>query len=330
MPSVLAPARRVRSRPTFVVLLFVVASIAWIVVTDEILSRLPVSSSVLTALSIAKGMIYVFVAAYAVHSLLRHKAEQDEMQREHETTVKRVDNLETFIAGAPAALAMFDRELRYLQASDRWCQDYSLDKGILLGKSHYEIFPDLPEAWKEAHRRGLQGDILRSEEDRFVAPGGQEHCLRWEVRPWQSPTGGVGGIIIYTEDITEHIALQRRYLQAQKMEAVGHLASSVGREFNNSLTVILSDAELIASAPDTSQETAQRTNHIIEAARKGARLTSQLLAFSHRQRQDAQPRGLDELIQEFEIGPEFIPEDVERDLGSSRKTDPSRRECLPE
>ena len=310
----LMPARRVPPSPAPAVVLFIGASVAWIVITDAILSRLHLSSGAVTALSMAKGMFYVLVAAYAVYWLLRHKAEREELEREHETTVRQVDNLETFIAGAPAALAMFDREMRYLQASDRWCRDYSLEKSKVLGKPHYEIFPDLPEAWKEAHRRGLAGEVLSADEDRYVAPNGGEHCLRWEIRPWQSPTGDVGGIIIYSEDITEHLALQQPYLQAQKMEAVGRLAAGVGREFNNSLTVIMSNAEQIAVTAEVPQKFAQCADAIIEATKKAAGLTSQLLRFSHRQRHEVQPRSLEELIEEFAITPEFIPEDIVRGI----------------
>ena len=63
---------------------------------------------------------------------------------------------------------MLDRDMRYLQASERWCADFSLDSSQILGRSHYEIFPDLPDRWKEIHRHGLAGETLRAEDDRWV------------------------------------------------------------------------------------------------------------------------------------------------------------------
>jgi diguanylate cyclase (GGDEF)-like protein/PAS domain S-box-containing protein len=118
--------------------------------------------------------------------------------------------LQLFITHAPAALAMFDREMRYLVASRRWLEDYSLLGRDIIGHSHYEIVPDIPGRWKDAHRRGLAGESLRAEQDRFERADGTVQWIRWEVIPWREDDGSVGGIILFAEDITRQMEAEER------------------------------------------------------------------------------------------------------------------------
>ncbi|CAK0748974.1 hypothetical protein CCP2SC5_150008 [Azospirillaceae bacterium] len=113
------------------------------------------------------------------------------------------ERLKMFIEHAPASLAMFDHEMRYLAVSHRWLEDYGLRQQAIIGRSHYEIFPEIPETWKELHRRGLAGEILRADEDRFERSDGGVQWLRWEILPWRTQEGAIGGIMIFSEDITQ-------------------------------------------------------------------------------------------------------------------------------
>ncbi len=111
--------------------------------------------------------------------------------------------LQLFIEQAPVALAMFDREMRYLAVSRHWLRQYDLVGQEIIGRSHYEIHPHLPEHFKEAHRRGLAGETVKSDEDRYNHPDGKERWVRWQIVPWRAGDGSVGGILIFAEDITE-------------------------------------------------------------------------------------------------------------------------------
>jgi PAS domain S-box-containing protein len=132
------------------------------------------------------------------------------------------ERLRMFIEHAPSSLAMFDKEMRYLSASHRWLRDYNLKDRDLLGLSHYEVFPEIPESRKEMHRRGLAGEVVLAEADRFERVDGTVQWLRWEVRPWYDASGGVGGIVIFTEDITE-----RKLAEDALQEAHGELEQRI-------------------------------------------------------------------------------------------------------
>jgi PAS domain S-box-containing protein len=149
----------------------------------------------------------------------------------------REELLKIFVKHAPAAVAMLDRDMRYLQVSDRWCADFALDSSQILGRSHYEIFPDLPERWKETHRRALAGESLRAGEDRWDREDGTTTWSRWEIRPWQNPDGLQGGILIFSEDITyrKHaeealLGMSRKLIEAQERER-----TRIGRELHDDI-----------------------------------------------------------------------------------------------
>ncbi|HMD83093.1 MAG TPA: PAS domain S-box protein [Terriglobia bacterium] len=111
--------------------------------------------------------------------------------------------LRFFVQHAPAAIAMLDREMRYLVVSQRWMADYRLGNRDLWGLSHYEVFPEMPKRWKKIHQRCLAGAVERCEEDPFPRLDGTVDWVRWEARPWRKIDDSVGGIIIFSELITE-------------------------------------------------------------------------------------------------------------------------------
>lgn len=133
--------------------------------------------------------------------------------------------LKIFIDDTPVALAMFDRDLRYLGANQCWRRDTGRPGEQLIGRLRYEVNPELPERWKEADRRALAGEIVRCEEDLLVRPGAAPLWLRWEVRPWHDVDGSVGGIIIFAEDITERKCAEDALheAEAQLRVVVDHL-----------------------------------------------------------------------------------------------------------
>jgi PAS domain S-box-containing protein len=198
--------------------------------------------------------------------------------------------LQLFVEHAPAAIAMFDREMRYLVASQRWITDYALEGQNIIGKSHYEVLSGIFDGWKDVHQRGMRGEVVRAEEDFFQRQDGGNQWLEWEVRPWHSADGVIAGIVIFSEDITERkrlkmerTSLGNQLFQAQKMEAIGQLTGGLAHDFNNLLGVVLGNLDMLQERQEVGSDERSFTDAAIHAAVRGAELTKQLLAFARRQ-----------------------------------------------
>jgi PAS domain S-box-containing protein len=110
--------------------------------------------------------------------------------------------LRLFVEQAPASIAMFDRNMRYLAASHRFVAQYGIGAQDVVGRLLYEVLPEIPEHWKERHRRGLDGEVLQGDDDAFVRADGRTQWLSWEIRPWRTRDGDIGGIALFSEDVT--------------------------------------------------------------------------------------------------------------------------------
>jgi PAS domain S-box-containing protein len=184
-----------------------------------------------------------------------------------------------FIEDAPVAIALFDKQMRYIAASRRWLEDYGLVGRTVRGVSHYELFPEITAAWREIHRRALAGETVWADEDPFVRENGRVQWLHWHVRPWIDPDGAIGGIAIFSEDITERKRTQEAVSHLQRLSAIGQLAGGVAHDLNNLLTVISGSLELAESRvvdPDTRSLIAQA----MQSAQAGRVFSRRLLTLA--------------------------------------------------
>ncbi len=111
---------------------------------------------------------------------------------------------------------MFDRDMRYLVVSDRWSKDFHLNYDDLTGRLHYEVFPEIPERWKQIHQRCLAGATESCERDQFLRADGTLDWVKWEIRPWQDAKGGIGGIIIFSEVINDRVEAEDEILKQRR------------------------------------------------------------------------------------------------------------------
>lgn len=166
----------------------------------------------------------------------------------------------SFVEHAPAAVAMLDQEMRYVALSQRWIEDYKipLTKEEIIGKSHYEIFPNISQEWKDIHSRGLRGEILKRDEDVWRPPGwGKDQVIQWEIRPWKQLGGGIGGILMFTRDITEAYETKLELKAAKEFAEKAYSAKSeflanMSHEIRTPLNGIIGYSDLLAETLENS------------------------------------------------------------------------------
>ncbi|WP_244329136.1 PAS domain-containing hybrid sensor histidine kinase/response regulator [Tolypothrix sp. PCC 7910] len=103
---------------------------------------------------------------------------------------------------SPVAMVILNREMRYLALNRKWLENYQITDNVI-GLSHYEVFPDIPEEWKQIHQQCLAGAIAQRDEDRYLRADGSIEWVSWLIRPWYQVNGEIGGLVMFSENITQ-------------------------------------------------------------------------------------------------------------------------------
>lgn len=207
-----------------------------------------------------------------LHAII-HDISDEKRAREKLVTAEKF--FKAFVRHTPAAVAVLDREMNYRYYSKRWTRIFEMDEANLVGKNHYEVMPQLPERWNEMSEKSLTGTVLRCEEDYFIKSNGEKEWLRWESYPWYNDQGEVGGIIVFSEIITDkkHAeAIRTSYNSQQlrmktRMEAVEEERKNIARELHDGLGQLITAAHLNLelledNCPEPSQEILKFTRQI--------------------------------------------------------------------
>jgi len=131
----------------------------------------------------------------------------------------------------------------------------------------------------------------RSWRGRMFTPrkGGGEFEGERVVTPLKDKGGGVTGYVSVTRDMTHEREIERRMMQAQKMEAIGTLAGGIAHDFNNLLTPIMGFTEVTRSRMKSDDPLRGNLDQVMVAADRARELVGQVLTISRQRQQEKQP-----------------------------------------
>jgi PAS domain S-box-containing protein len=181
----------------------------------------------------------------------------------------------------PMSIQSLD-DYRYLDVNDSYLKMTGYSREELVGNSALQLnlWPDSAARKTLLDQLG-EGKSLRNIETKVRTKDGQERLTLLSAE--LTTLGNERFALINDNDISQRLELESQLRQAQKMEAVGHLAAGVAHDFRNILTVIQGHAGLRLQNPDLDAKTTDSLKQIVQSAERASDLTQQLLAFSRKQ-----------------------------------------------
>lgn len=234
--------------------------------------------------ALAFVFIYLLVAsgAYLLDRFLR----ETERSYQHQLSL-----MQTLINEAPAAMAMCDSKMHYIAASKRWLSDYKLDGFAVIGRSHYDVFPEISQRWRDIHKRCLAGAVESAKEELFIRSDGSKHWISWEVRPWMRNGGSnkIGGLLMYSEDVTamkeayELEVTQRAKIEVERalrvdaeksLKAKDDFVATLSHELRTPLNSMLGWAHLLKRFGDDPE----RRSNAIKAIESSGQMLAEIIS----------------------------------------------------
>jgi len=179
---------------------------------------------------------------------------------------------------APIGMAFADAEGRLSEVNGKFATflepDGTLDGRILLDLVDAADRARVGELIARALKNGAPGEAVE------FRPAGHADRMA-ELYALALP--GTARAILYLIDVSEQKALETKFAQSQKMQAVGQLAGGVAHDFNNLLTVIIGNCEFLLMRHQAGDPSFKEIHEIHQNALRAATLVGQLLAFSRKQ-----------------------------------------------
>jgi PAS domain S-box-containing protein len=249
----------------------------------------------------AEERVLAFVSAQIAMAIERKRA--DVALRESEIRLAR--------AQETAHLGSWELDLTNLREVNQnplwWSDEVYRIFGYVPGQvpASNELFfksvpPEDAPRIEAAVRGSVESGVPYFIQHRVIRPDGSERIVEERSTVLRDSLGRPIRMVGTVLDVTERQRLEEELRQAQKMEAVGRLASGVAHDFNNLLTAILGSAELLLGRLGPDHPERVEAEEIRKAAMWAADLTRQLLAFSRQQVLDPQVFDLSAVVTDMD------------------------------
>jgi two-component system, cell cycle sensor histidine kinase and response regulator CckA len=239
----------------------------------------------------------------AIHSMERERHSAEESLRKLSRAVEQSDD--------QVVVTDLQGIIEYVNPAFEALTGYSRDEACGQTARILKSGEQRPEFYEEMWKTILAGNVYRGT---LVnrKKNGNLYSVEQSISPVRDNAGRITHFISNGRDLTERLRLEAELRQAQKMDAIGHLAGGVAHDFNNLLTIITSYSELALDAVQKNSALESKIQEILLAARRAAELTRQLLAFSRKQPQALRVVELNEVISRIaKTLPRLIGEDIE-------------------
>jgi PAS domain S-box-containing protein len=200
-------------------------------------------------------------------------------KRAEERLSQSEETKRALFAAAMDSIFLLNRAGTVLEVNEAGARTLGADVGDMVGRNIFEFMP--PEVGDL--RRGKLLAMLESKEPVVDEDGRDGRWFETHAQPILDARGEVRRIALFSRDITQRKQAEEQLQQSQKMRAVGQLTGGIAHEFNNILTVVISNLEILETGNLSKSDASILMRNSTDAAHRGARLTKQLLAFSRKE-----------------------------------------------